>query len=145
MCLCLNGLSSWEWTWEITTFSIEFEENRGGRPMAIVVNPENVATAASADSHASQAHKNIPSRQSGIFQQQGCLSVYKCLRTKDNLTYFCMLSVNLRMTTHYRKSSTIYIVVCGWQPRKPWHNPAMDWRSLLSKEQVQQLYSIAQL
>ena len=28
--------------------------------MAIVVNPENVATAASADSHASQAHKNIP-------------------------------------------------------------------------------------
>ena len=32
--------------------------------MAIVVNPENVATAASADSHASQAHKNIPSRQS---------------------------------------------------------------------------------
>ena len=41
--------------------------------MAIVVNPENVATAASADSHASQAHKNIPSRQSSIFQQQGCL------------------------------------------------------------------------
>ena len=28
--------------------------------MAIVVNPENVATGASADSHASQAHKNIP-------------------------------------------------------------------------------------
>ena len=81
--------------------------------MAIVVNPENVATAASADSHACQARKNIPSRQSSIFQQQGCLSVYKCLRTKDNLTYFCMLSVNLRMTTHYRKSSTIYIVVCG--------------------------------
>ena len=27
--------------------------------MAIVVNPENVATGASADSHASQAHKNI--------------------------------------------------------------------------------------
>ena len=28
--------------------------------MAIVVNPENVATGESADSHASQAHKNIP-------------------------------------------------------------------------------------
>ena len=28
--------------------------------MAIVVNPENAATRASADSHASQARKNIP-------------------------------------------------------------------------------------
>ena len=84
--------------------------------MAIVVNPENVATAASADSHASQAHKtshpdNLAYSRNRV--EQGCLSVYKCLRTKDNLTYFCMLSVNLRMTTQYRESSTIYIVVCG--------------------------------
>ena len=61
--------------------------------MAIVVNPENVATAASADSHASQAHKNIPVQTIWHIPPTG-------------------LSVGLQMLMYQRQSNLFLHVIC---------------------------------